>query len=233
MNWKDLFPKNNRYFETNNGILYCGDAKDILQQFPSESVDLVLTDPPYGLHIEKMGFTKGGSRSGKGIAKKTIFKNFEDKPITKKYFDEIFRISKNQIIWGGNYYIDYLYSTRCMLVWFKRNNLPIRSFADCEIAWTSFNKNSMVFNCRWDGFIRDSREKKWKHPTQKALELFKWCIDEFTNENDIILDPFIGSGTTAEACEKLNRRWIGIEINPEYCEIAKKRILEVINDGRK
>jgi len=222
MSWKDLFPKENRYFETENGILYCGDCLEIIKGFPKENVDLVLTDPPYGIKITKNKTVGGGSKRGKVKQINTI--DWDNK-VNKQYFDLMFEISKNQIIWGGNYYIDFLRPTRCILVWYKRDNLPIRSFADCEIAWTSFNKNSMVFNCRWDGFIRDSKEKKVGHPTQKALEVFKWCVLEFSNKGDLILDPFIGSGTTAVACERLNRRWIGIELNEEYCEIAKRRIL--------
>jgi len=174
MSWKNEFPKDNVYFQTDRGILYCGDCLEIMKKFPKESIDLVLTDPPYGIGVDKMGYTKGGGkRSGRGNAKKSVFKLYNDISLTKDYFDLIFEISKNQIIWGGNYYIDYLHSTRCMLVWYKRDGLPVRSFADCEIAWTSFDKNSMVFNCRWDGFIRDSREEKTGHPTQKALEVFK------------------------------------------------------------
>lgn len=211
------------YFKTKNGVLYCCDALDFMRVLSREVFDLVLTDPPYGIGIHKMGFTKGG-RSGRGLAKKTEFSLYDDQRLSCDYFVEMMRVSKNQIIWGGNYYLDCLYPTRCMLVWFKRDRLPIRSFSDCEIAWTSFDRVSMVFNCRWDGFIRDSREPKTGHPTQKALEVFKWCVFEFSSEDDIIFDPFIGSGTTAEACELLGRRWVGVEINPEYCEMVKNRL---------
>jgi DNA modification methylase len=115
-----------------------------------------------------------------------------------------------------------------MLVWYKKDGLRPLSFADCEIAWTSFNRNSMVYNCRWHGFIRDSREERTGHPNPKALEVLKWCVNEFSNENDIIMDPFVGSGTTLVACEELNRKWIGIEIEEKYCEIAKQRIGNLI-----
>jgi site-specific DNA-methyltransferase (adenine-specific) len=221
MNLKDNLPKENRYYETENGILYNADCLDMLKQIPDNSVDLVLTDPPYGIGITKQKTVGGGSKR----YKVRQINNIDwDVRVDNLVFDLIFKVSNNQIIWGGNYYINYLYPTRCMLVWYKRDGLPIRSFADCEIAWTSFDKNSMVFNCRWDGFIRDSREKKTGHPTQKALELFKWCVSEFSNENDLILDPFLGSGTTAVACEMLNRKWIGIELNKEYCDIIVERL---------
>lgn len=229
MNCKDKLPKENRYFEAENGVLYCTDCLDIMEKLPEESIDLVLTDPPYGVGVNKMGFSnEGGKQFGRAKAKKNYFKNYNDKKISKTYFDLMFKISKNQIIWGGNYYIDYLKSTRCMLVWYKRAGLKTNSFADCEIAWTSFDKNSMIFNSRWHGFIRDSKEKKTGHPTQKALEVFKWCVNDFSTENDLILDPFMGSGTTAVACEQLNRRWIGIELEEEYCEMTKKRLEGVL-----
>ena len=225
MSWKDEFPKENRFFETENGILYCADSLEIMKQLSEKIVDVIITDPPYGIQTHKMGYTKGGGKKfGNAQVKKTVFTTYEDKPIGKEYFDLMFKVSKNQIIWGGNYYIDYLHNTRCMLVWYKRDGLRPLSFADCEIAWTSFNRNSMVYNCRWNGFVRDSREERTGHPNQKALEVFKWCVNEFSNENDIIMDPFAGSGTTLVACEELNRRWIGIEIDEKYCEIAKQRI---------
>jgi len=218
------FPEKYIYFKTKKGVLLCGDCLEIMKKFPENRVDLVLTDPPYGIGITKQKAIGGGSIRGKVKQINTV--NW-DRKINYDYFSLMFKVSKNQIIWGANYYIDYLYPTRCMLVWYKRDKLPIRSFADCEIAWTSYNKNSMVFNCRWDGFIRDSRERKTGHPTQKALEVFKWCIKEFTQEGNLILDPFLGSGTTAIACEKLNRRWIGIELNAEYCNIARQRLKNV------
>jgi DNA modification methylase len=202
--------------------LRLGDCLEIMKGMPDKSVDLVLTDPPYGIRIGKNGSVGGGSFRGKTQK----FDNIDwDNSIPKKeYFDELFRVSKNQIIWGGNYFLDYLGSTRCLLVWYKRDGLPVRTFADCEIAWTSFNKNSQVFNCRWDGFIRDSKEIKVAHPTQKALEVMKWCVGEFSDDSNTILDPFMGSGTTGVACKELNRNFIGIEILPEYFKIAEQRI---------
>lgn len=199
-----------------------GDCLKVMKTFKDNEFDLAITDPPYGI---KIGGKKGkvGGGSVRGRTKSYGIQDWDNSIPTKGYFDEIFRISKNQIIWGGNYYLDYLPATRCMLVWYKRDGLPIRTFADCEVAWTSFNKNSMVFNCRWDGFIRDSREPK-SHPTQKALEVMKWCVSEFSNEGDTIVDPFLGSGTSIVAAKELNRRYIGIEINPEYVKIAEQRL---------
>ena len=204
--------------------IYHEDCLVGMSKIADKSIDLVLTDPPYGINVAQNGTVGGGSFRGQT----TSFpcSDWDNKIPTKEYFNEIKRISKNQIIWGGNYFINYLENTRCMLVWYKRAGLPVRTFADCEIAWTSFDRNSMVFNCRWDGFIRDSKEVKLAHPTQKALLLFQWCIKEFSNEGDTVLDPFAGSGTTGIACQNLKRNFIGFEIDKEYYQIAEKRLIE-------
>jgi len=204
--------------------IYNEDCLQFMKQLPNNYFDLIITDPPYGVKIAKNGSVGGGSFRGKTQKFENV--EWDNQTPSEEYFKEMLRVSKNQIIWGGNYFIDFLHSTRCMLVWFKRSGLPIRTFADCELAWTSFDKNSQVFNCRWDGFIRDSREKKVAHPTQKALEIMKWCVSEFSNEGDLIFDPFLGSGTTAVACKQLNRSFVGCEINEDYVKIAENRLSE-------
>ena len=203
-------------------VIYNEDCLGGMKKLPDNSIDLVLTDPPYGIDIAKSGTVGGGSY--RGATTNFEISNWDNKIPPKEYFDEMFRVSKNQIIWGGNYFIDYLEPTRCMLIWYKRNGLPERTFADAEIAWTSFDKNTKVIDVRWDGFIRDSKEKKYKHPTQKALKVFEYCIKNYSSKGDIILDPFIGSGTTAVASLSLNRKFIGYEINKKYYNIALKRI---------
>lgn len=206
--------------------ILCEDSLEYMKSLPDKSIDLIVTDPPYGIGIAKNGVVGGGKVNGKV---RTFSKVSWDNQIPDpEYFEEILRVSKNQIIWGGNYFLDYLSATRCMLIWWKRDGLPRRTFADCEIAWTSFNRNAMVYNSRWDGFIRDSKEPKVAHPTQKALDVMKWCISEFSEEGDTVFDPFMGSGTTGVAAKELNREFIGIDINQEYVDIAKDRIENLI-----
>jgi site-specific DNA-methyltransferase (adenine-specific) len=181
---------------------YHADCLDILKELPDKSIDLVLTDPPYGIGINNSG----------RLVKERRFKvkDWDNKTPEKIYFDEIFRISKNQIIWGGNYFIKYLDNTRCIIVWDKGQPENI-SFAMNEIAWTSFNESSKTYYKRPQGFY-------FEHPTQKPVKLFEWCLINYSNENDLILDPFSGSGTTAIACHNLNRRFICIEKDKEYYE---------------
>jgi len=138
--------------------------------------------------------------------------------------EEIFRISKNQIIFGGNYYGSVLGDTNCYIVWDKDNG--DNDFADCELAWTSFKSAVRKFKWRWNGMLQEDMKYKEArfHPTQKPVELMKWILGKYSEPTDLILDPFLGSGTTAVAAKQLHRRYIGIEISPKYCEIAKQRL---------
>jgi site-specific DNA-methyltransferase (adenine-specific) len=184
---------------------------------PDKSVEIVITDPPYGINIGRQGFI---GRGGRQFTRKA----WDVAIPSKDYFDEMRRVSRKQIIWGGNYFSHYLPSSRCWLVWWKNDGLATGCFADCELAWTSFDKVAQVFNSRWRGFVRDSREERVAHPTQKALQVMKWCVDSFTSPGDTILDPFLGSGTTAVAAKQLGRRYIGVERDPEYITIARSRL---------
>ena len=228
--WKDMFPKEKRYFETEKGILYCCDCKDVLRKVKKSSCDWIITDPPYGIQINKMGFVT--SLKG-GIAKRNDYRgkaDWDNQRLDKEYFDLMFYVSKNQIIFGGNYYTDILPPTKSWIVWDKACGKHRNDFADCELAWASKGV-ARIFRWLWRGFRQQDMKNKEKryHPTQKPVRLIEQIISFYTNVDDIILDPFIGSGTTAIACERLNRRWIGIEINPEYCEITKQRLLQLAN----
>lgn len=188
--------------------LYLGDCLDIMRGMPDKSVDAVITDPPYGI----ADVWKGGSSCGWGVARLATPKRNEwDKKPDSKIFDEIFRISKQSIIWGGNYFS--LPTSRGWLIW----NKPERNFSlsEAELAWTSNDMPMRVFDCR-----RSDPDRV--HPTQKPLSLMNWCMTFI--EGETILDPFMGSGTTGVACVQTGRKFIGIEIDPKYFEIAKKRI---------
>lgn len=190
-------------------------------EIPDKSIDLVLTDPPYGGILTK--------RNGNGNLKESFIRyggNQWDYKPEKKYFDEIFRVSKNQIIWGGNFFIEYLHNSPCWLVWDK-DRISAQSFSDCELAWTSFKTALKKVKIIWDGFRMESDPgitEARVHPTQKPVKLMEWCLLNFSKKGDLILDPFLGSGTTTVACLKTERRFIGIEKEPIYYEIALKRL---------
>jgi len=194
------------------------DCLNVMREMGDKSVDLIVSDPPYGLKIARRGKIGGGGRQ-------FTPKQWDSSIPRPEYFYEMRRVAKNLIIWGGNYFTAYLQPSRGWLVWYKNDKLPTLSFADCELAWTSFDTNARVFNCRHRGFIKDSKETPWPVPTQKALAVMKWCLDLFSNEGDTILDPFMGSASTGVACVLTGRHFVGIERDAEYFGIAQKRIL--------
>ena len=202
------------------------DCLDFMKSLPDKCIDLCLTDPPYGIGVNSQSFLGTGKRGKMKTSNKEYFygDGWDFVP-SKEYFEEIIRISKNQIIWGGNYFIEYLKNTSCFIVWDKDNGGS--SFADCEIAWTSFTSAIRKYKFRWVGMLQE-RMGKYKeerfHPTQKPIELFSWILDNYSKEGDIIFDPFAGSGTTAISCINMNRKYILIEKEKEYFDIINKRI---------
>lgn len=200
--------------------IICGDSLEIMKKLPDKCIDLVLTDPPYGINADK-GVGGGSSR---GVVNK-FEGNWDTKIPDKEYFTEIFRISKNQIIFGGNYMTEFLPPTSSWVIWDKREGLPERTFADCEMAWVSDKKPARIFRYKWDGMIQeDMKNKEPKHhPTMKPLALMTYCLARFP-EAEVILDPFLGSGTTALAVKNAGKKYIGIEMMEQYCEVARIRL---------
>ena len=200
-----------------------GDCLDLMKDYQDNHFDLIITDPPYGINV-----CKTGKMGGDVLAKNTDYGEctWDVDRIGKEYFDEMMRVSKNQIIFGGNYYTDYLHPTSCWLVWNKENGK--NNFADCELAWTSFDSAVRMFTFRWQGMLQGNMKKKEKrvHPTQKPVPLFKWIIEKYSKEGDLILDPFLGSGTTLEACRYTDRSCVGFEISDKWESSYPHRILK-------
>lgn len=183
--------------------------------------DWCITDPPYGIGEDGL---KNHSR-GK-IAAATLYtpKDWDKQRIEKPYFDIMREVSKEQIIFGGNYYTDYLPPSSCWIVWDKVNGE--NDFADCEIAWCSHKSAVRLFRYMWNGMLQGNMKHREKriHPTQKPLPLIEWLLNKYTKEGDLILDPFMGSGTTAVACHKLKRHYICFELDKEYFNLASERL---------
>ena len=196
------------------------DNLEIMRGFKDKEFDLAIVDPPYGIDIETSG---------------TYFKQFKTKgwdnsTPSSEYFEELKRVSKNQIIWGGNYFLEHLGSTKCFLVWDKMIGEGM-SFADGEMAWTSFKKPTRIKKLL-------SRSENGKiHPTQKPIDLYDWVIKKYAEPNQKILDTHLGSGSIAIAIEKANRldkmnlEFVGIEIDKEYYEKALNRIEQYCRQG--
>ena len=219
-----IFDKNNPpKFEDMINQVICGDCLEVMKHIPDKSVDLVLTDPPYGINV--IGGSKSfGSIGGSNLVKANVYKPIVNNDI-KVDFTELFRVSNNQVIFGGNYF--NLPISKGWIVWDKKKkNDWDDNFSDGELAWTSFERPLKIFRWLYMGCMQEGVREKRVHPTQKPLELIKWIIKNYSKEGDTILDPFLGSGTTAVACKELGRKFIGIEINQKYCEIAERRLAQ-------
>lgn len=195
------------------------DCMEYLKTLEDNAFELAIVDPPYGIGITKNKRLNNNS------------KNEWDNEIPKEdYFFELQRVSVNQIIWGGNYFIKHLTNTRCFLNWDKLNHS--NTYADCEMAWTSFNANAKIFKYMWDGnrygfpgSIQGVGKKSIRtHPTQKPVKLYEWLLMNYANEGDKILDTHLGSGSSAIACHNLGFDFVGCEIDVEYFTAAKKRL---------
>jgi len=217
MNLRDLIPGVTPYHEEEAGVIYCGDCKEILPLMPSMSVDLVLTDPPYGIKYP-CDFHK------KGRGKLAKCSNYPDIIGDEVPFDPtwILNLGKPTVLWGANHFADKLPSKSGWLVWDKKRPDTLDQ-ATVELAWTSFVKGARIFRYLWNGMIRAGNDDLY-HPTQKPVALMKWCLSLKWTPAGTVCDPFLGSGTTAVAAKELGRKFIGIEISEEYCRIAVKRL---------
>jgi site-specific DNA-methyltransferase (adenine-specific) len=193
------------------------DCMDILKQLPDKCVDLVLTDPPYGIGID--GQKKCKCKNPKHNRKEHQRKEWDSSIPPKEIFDEMKRVSKNMIVWGANYFNEYLeQGHKGWIVWDKGQDGLTMS--DCELAYSTFDSPTRIFRMNRVELLKDGTI----HPTQKPLRLFQRCVAEYSNENDLVLDCFSGSGTTAIACHNLKRRFICIEKDKDYYEASVKRL---------
>ena len=186
--------------------LYNMDCMEGLKQFPDNFFDLAIVDPPYGIGMD------GGNRQYTKYERKT----WDRKIPEKEYFEELERVSQNRIIWGGNYF--GLPPTKGFVIWDK--TLHGNTFADCEMAWTSFDKVARIYKCNI------CHIGKRIHPTQKPVALYKWILSNYAKQGDLILDTHVGSASSLIACYDMGFDYIGFEIDEGYYNAAQKRIAE-------
>ena len=205
------------------GKVLNADCLDVMREMPDKCVDLVLTDPPYGIKRDKgFGGAQGFGGKGRRIVRREYSEDWDSSIPHPEVFREIERISHNQIYFGGNFFAHILPQSTHWIFWDKIQTMP--TFGDGELIWTSFKKKSIKkFTFQFNGLLSASKDVR-EHPTQKPSELVGKIIREYSEESALVLDCFLGSGTTALACENSDRRWIGIEREQKYCEIARKRI---------
>jgi len=191
--------------------LYNEDCLQAMKAMQDKQFDLAIVDPPYGI------LSKAGDRLDKYG---TEHKKWDDAIPTDEYFAELLRISKNQIVWGGNYF-PYLWKEGCkgFVFWYKHQ--PIENWASGELAWTSFDKPAKCFDYMCYGGV--NQEKNRFHPTQKPVDLYKWILDKYANEGDKIIDTHLGSGSIAVACWDMGYDLTGYEISKTYYDKACKR----------
>ena len=202
-----------------DATLYHGDCLEILPTLGK--FDAVITDPPYGIKVTDFG----GGRNGENGWKRHEQLRWDDERPGPAVFEMILQAGKAQVIWGGNYFTDYLPPTMQWLVWDKGQREF--SLADCELAWSSQQRASRVFNYARGSALRDGKE----HPTQKPIALMEWVIERL-DKPETIVDPFMGSGTTGVACARLGRKFTGIEIERKYFDIACERIERAYAQGQ-
>lgn len=188
-------------------IAHNRDCMEAMKEFPDKFFDLAIVDPPYGIGINSSG--RLGKYGGKG-------KDWDNKTPTDSYFIELFRISKNQIIWGGNYF--KLPPTRCFLIWDKRQPEGV-SFASCELAWTSFDSSAKTF-------YQHPKSEQRIHPTQKPVDLYMWLLQKYANPGDKILDTHLGSGSSRIAAHDMGFDFWGYELDADYFQAQEKRFKE-------
>ena len=212
---------NTRIETIGDATLYLGDCMDILPTL--SKVDAVITDPPYGINENSK---KVASRGKLAAPKDYGDFDWDKAPPSNELIDLIRTKGQHQAFFGGNYFT--LPPTSCWLVWDKLNG--DNDFADCELAWTNWDKAVRRLQWRWNGMIRQGNEERY-HPTQKPLEVMKWVIT-LCPKSETILDPFMGSGTTGVAAIQMGRKFIGIEREPKYFDIACKRIEQAVAQPR-
>ena len=204
------------------------DCLEAMRQMPDKAFDLAVVDPPYGIGLFSMTFTKGGGRKfGYAAAPKRDYRKMQewDNVPPQEYFNELFRVSKKQIIWGGNYF--QLPPSKGFLVWDKRvNDQMSNDFADCEFAWMSEGLGvARVFRFCWNGMIQGDMKNKEErfHPTQKPVALYKWILSRYAKDGDRILDTHLGSGSSRIAAYDLGLDFVGYEIDKEYFDKQEER----------
>lgn len=186
----------------------------LMSRYPDNYFDLAIVDPPYGLGTKT---TDGGSKknSQTKFMKDIRRSNWDNSIPTKEYFNELKRVSKNHIVWGGNYMAEHLGNTKCILIWDKMTYIPTMS--QFEFAFCSMNKHPQLIKI-------NSNDVNRQHPTQKPIELYKWLLDKYAKQGDKIVDTHLGSGSIAIACHDYGFDLTACELDSEYYEKAVQRI---------
>lgn len=200
------------------------DCMEYMKGLKDKAFDLAIVDPPYGIGEDgRNNHTRGKLAKAKNYRNRSRYDNSVP---DSDYFRELKRVSKNQIIWGGNYFIHELDSTPCFIVWDKNNG--DNDFADCELAWASFDTAVRRFKYTWNGMLQENMKDKEEriHPNHKPVQLYKWLLHNYAKPGDKILDTHLGSGSSAIASHSMGFDFVGCELDEDYYDAACKRFKE-------
>ena len=201
---------------------YNMDCMEYMKTIPDKYFSLCVVDPPYGI-----GESGAKNHSRSKLAKAQNYKAFfgnDKEPPNQDYFNELLRVSKNQIVWGANHFISKIpIDSHCWIVWDKQNGES--DFADCELAWTSFGSAVRIFRFKWNGMLQGDMKNKEEriHPTQKPVALYRWIFQHYAKEGDKILDTHLGSGSSRIAAYEAGLDFVGCEIDKEYFDKQEER----------
>jgi len=207
------------------------DCMELMANLKDKEIDLAIVDPPYGIGEDG---SNNHTRGKLALSKNYIGYSGNDKePPSEEYFKELFRVSKNQVIFGANHYISrFGLDSSCWLVWDKDNGET--DFADCELAWTSFNSAVRKFKYKWQGMLQENMKQKEKkyHPNQKPVALYKFILSTYAKQGDLILDTHVGSASSLIACEDLGFKYIASELDTEYYSQSLQRLETHLSQGK-
>lgn len=206
------------YYDRDGIVIICGRCEDVLPSIDPASVDLLLTDPPYGMDhdTDYTRFTKGADAK-RSVHARVAGDDVDFDPTRLTFY-------RKSILFGANHFSDSL-PAGSWLVWDKRSPGGSKNvMSDAEVAWCSHGRGVYIYAHAWDGFNRASERGTAYHPTQKPVSLMRWIVEKYSKPGDLVLDPYMGSGPVAQACHELGRRYIGIELVEDYCKVAVTRL---------
>jgi len=211
------------------------DCMTVMARYPDKFFDLAVVDVPYGIFVDEWMAKDSNTQRGKSQTQRGEYKakEWDRFAPNKSYFDELQRVSKNQIVWGANHFISKLpYDSPCWIVWDKDNGE--KGYADCELAWTSFKSAVRKIKWKWHGMLQQNMKDKEQriHPTQKPVALYDWIYSQFAKDGYLILDTHLGSGSSRIAAHKHNLEFVGCEIDTEYFAAQEARFKEFTSQLR-
>ena len=207
-------------------ITFNEDCMEVMRRYPDKYFDLAVVDPPYGIgENPKKALTRATATRKWKNAKPVHYVGgeWDNKRPDKEYFTELFRVSKNQVIWGANYFTPYLPPSMGWIAWYKKGQSPNCDFSDCEFAFTSFNRASKYFDFPWVGFGAVNAKEIRIHNTQKPVALYRWIYQHYAKPGDKILDTHLGSGSSRIAAYDAGLDFVGCEIDKAYFDLQEAR----------